>query len=67
MPQVVWFESVGRGDVALVGGTNASLGDMIAHLARRVCEFRRGSRRLLKPVGSSSRQSLGETYFDCAG
>ena len=33
MPQVVWFESVGRDDVALVGGKNASLGEMIAHLA----------------------------------
>ena len=33
MPQVVWFESVGTGDVALVGGKNASLGEMIAHLA----------------------------------
>jgi pyruvate, water dikinase len=33
MPQVVWLDLVGRGDVALVGGKNASLGEMIAHLA----------------------------------
>ncbi len=33
MPEVVWLESVGRGDVARVGGKNASLGEMISHLA----------------------------------
>ncbi|HBZ70373.1 MAG TPA: phosphoenolpyruvate synthase [Deltaproteobacteria bacterium] len=33
MPEVVWFESVGRGDVARVGGKNASLGEMISRLA----------------------------------
>ena len=26
MPSVMWFEDLGRGDVALVGGKNASLG-----------------------------------------
>jgi pyruvate,water dikinase len=31
-PQVLWFEKVGRGDVARVGGKNASLGEMVAHL-----------------------------------
>lgn len=29
---IVWLETVGRKDVALVGGKNASLGEMIAHL-----------------------------------
>ncbi len=29
---VVWFETLGRGDVALVGGKNASLGEMVRHL-----------------------------------
>jgi pyruvate,water dikinase len=29
---IVWLEAVGRKDVALVGGKNASLGEMIAHL-----------------------------------
>ena len=28
-PLVLWFDEVGRGDVALVGGKNASLGEMI--------------------------------------
>ena len=32
-PLVVWFEAVGRGDVARVGGKNASLGEMVGHLA----------------------------------
>jgi phosphoenolpyruvate synthase/pyruvate phosphate dikinase len=31
---IVWLESVGQQDVARVGGKNASLGEMIAHLAR---------------------------------
>ncbi|NKB28190.1 MAG: phosphoenolpyruvate synthase [Rhodobacteraceae bacterium] len=29
---VLWFESLGKGDVALVGGKNASLGEMVANL-----------------------------------
>ena len=33
--QVVWFESLGMGDVARVGGKNASLGEMIGNLAAR--------------------------------
>jgi pyruvate,water dikinase len=31
-PHVLWFEKVGRGDVARVGGKNASLGEMVAKL-----------------------------------
>ena len=31
-PQVLWFEKVGRCDVAKVGGKNASLGEMVANL-----------------------------------
>ncbi len=31
--QVVWFEALGMGDVARVGGKNASLGEMIGNLA----------------------------------
>ena len=30
---VVWFEDIGRGDVPLVGGKSASLGEMIRALA----------------------------------
>ena len=32
-PLVVWFEQLGRADVPLVGGKNASLGEMVCHLA----------------------------------
>jgi pyruvate,water dikinase len=32
---VVWFEDLGRTDVARVGGKNASLGEMVRHLGRR--------------------------------
>ena len=32
MPSVMWFEDQGRGDVAMVGGKNASLGEMVRHL-----------------------------------
>jgi len=28
-PYVCWFETIGAGDVARVGGKNASLGEMI--------------------------------------
>ncbi len=34
-PLVIWFEELGRGDVPLVGGKNASLGEMVCHLAKR--------------------------------
>ena len=33
--QVIWFEKLGREDVALVGGKNASLGEMVRHLGSR--------------------------------
>jgi pyruvate,water dikinase len=32
---VVWFEELGRTDVARVGGKNASLGEMVRHLGQR--------------------------------
>jgi pyruvate, water dikinase len=32
---VVWFESVGRGDVGRVGGKNASLGEMVRNLGAK--------------------------------
>jgi len=31
-PLTVWFEALGRGDLSLVGGKNASLGEMVRHL-----------------------------------
>ena len=30
---VIWFEKLGRDDVPRVGGKNASLGEMVGHLA----------------------------------
>jgi pyruvate,water dikinase len=32
-PEILWFEQVGRGDVARVGGKNASLGEMVQTLS----------------------------------
>ncbi|MGO9398570.1 MAG: phosphoenolpyruvate synthase [Xanthobacteraceae bacterium] len=34
-PLVVWFETLGRSDVPLVGGKNASLGEMVRHLTKQ--------------------------------
>ena len=34
LPQTLWFEDIARGDVALVGGKNASLGEMVQKLGR---------------------------------
>jgi pyruvate,water dikinase len=33
-PQVIWFEAIGRGDVARVGGKNASIGEMVQNLSK---------------------------------
>ena len=33
--QVIWFDDLGGSDVALVGGKNASLGEMVRHLTPR--------------------------------
>jgi pyruvate,water dikinase len=33
MERIIWFEHLRRGDVARVGGKNASLGEMIQNLA----------------------------------
>ncbi|WP_426663705.1 hypothetical protein [Rhodanobacter aciditrophus] len=32
-PLVVWFDELGQHDVPRVGGKNASLGEMVSHLA----------------------------------
>ena len=32
-PHVIWFEELGRTDVPRIGGKNASLGEMVGHLA----------------------------------
>ncbi|MER5635530.1 phosphoenolpyruvate synthase [Kitasatospora sp. NPDC002227] len=33
MDRVIWFDQLGRDDVALVGGKNSSLGELVRHLA----------------------------------
>ena len=33
--EVIWFEELGRADVALVGGKNASLGEMVRNLVQK--------------------------------
>ena len=35
MKLIRWFEEIGAGDVALVGGKNASLGEMIRNLGKK--------------------------------
>lgn len=40
--EIVWFEDIGRGDVALVGGKNASLGEMVRTLAPKGVRVPRG-------------------------
>jgi pyruvate,water dikinase len=40
--RVVWFENLRRGDVARVGGKNASLGEMVQKLGARGVSVRAG-------------------------
>ncbi len=42
LPSVIWFEKLARGDVALVGGKNSSLGEMVREL---------GAKGILVPPG----------------
>ena len=48
---VIWFEDLGRGDVARVGGKNASLGEMVRNLGEQgrqgAARIRDDGRRLL--------------------
>lgn len=34
-PPIIWFQDLGRDDVPRVGGKNASLGEMVCHLAKQ--------------------------------
>jgi pyruvate,water dikinase len=34
-PYILWFDEMGMKDIALVGGKNASLGEMFCHLKKR--------------------------------
>ena len=55
---VIWFEKLGRDDVPRVGGKNASLGEMVGHLARKGCGCRPALRRPPMPIGNSSRRTI---------
>ena len=50
---VAWFETLGRDDVAIMGGKNASLGEMVRHLTRRGVKVRPVSRRRQTLIGGS--------------
>ena len=42
MTDILWFEQIGMGDVARVGGKNASLGEMVSHLSSAGVRVPRG-------------------------
>ena len=52
--RVIWFEELGRTDVARVGGKNASLGEMVRHLGQRGVTVHQALRPPPKPTGTSS-------------
>lgn len=53
-PQVLWFETLKRGDVALVGGKNASLGEMVQAL---------GSKGIKVPPGFATTASAFRAFL----
>lgn len=42
MTDILWFEQIGMGDLARVGGKNASLGEMVSHLSSAGVRVPRG-------------------------
>ncbi|MEL6199655.1 MAG: PEP/pyruvate-binding domain-containing protein, partial [Pseudomonadota bacterium] len=59
-PYVIPFESLGMGDVELVGGKNASLGEMISNLTRLGVSVPNG----FATTSEAYRVFLGETGLD---
>ena len=57
-PHVLWFENVGRGDVAKVGGKNSSLGEMVANL---------GSKGVQVPAGFATTADAYWHYVEANG
>jgi len=55
---VLWFETLGRGDVAKVGGKNASLGEMVANL---------GSKGVRVPPGFATTADAYWNYVEANG
>jgi hypothetical protein len=56
-PQILWFENIGRTDVARVGGKNSSLGEMVRSLGAKGVKVPPASRLPLKPIGSMLRRT----------
>jgi len=56
--QVLWFEDLGRGDVARVGGKNASLGEMVRTLA---------AKGVRTPIGFATSSEAYWRYLDANG
>ncbi|RPH76385.1 MAG: phosphoenolpyruvate synthase, partial [Nitrospiraceae bacterium] len=57
-PEIVWFENLGRENVALVGGKNASLGEMVRSL---------GSRGIKVPTGFATVAAVYWRYVEANG
>jgi hypothetical protein len=51
---VAWFETLGQIDVPQVGGKNASLGEMVRHLASRGVNVPSGFATTARRTGASS-------------
>jgi hypothetical protein len=68
-PLVMWFEDLGRADVALVGGKTASLGEMVRHLGKRASGFRPASppprqhESIFRGLGTRIRRSVGRVLI----
>lgn len=54
-PYLIWFEALSRTDVPLVGGKNASLGEMVRHL---------GSKGVRTPAGFATTTSAYWAFID---
>lgn len=55
---IIWFEDIGRGDIPLVGGKNASLGEMIGALAANGIQV---------PPGFATTAGAFRAYLDANG
>ena len=55
-PLVLWFEDLSRGDVALVGGKNSSLGEMVRQLAPKGIQV---------PPGFATTAQAFRDYLEC--
>jgi pyruvate,water dikinase len=62
---VVWFEDIGRADVALVGGKSASLGEMIRTLGPKGIRVPPGFATTSDPL--AFRKAISPTYGCASG